>query len=214
MNNNLFDNLNDFLITELNKLNIKFNNEIITKLIYFTYLLHKWNKTYNLTSITDPKDMIIKHIIDSVIGYKYYNGNNILDVGTGPGLPGIPLAIIFNDKKFYLLDSRLKRINFIKHAIRELKLSNVIPILSRCEEYNPSINIDCITSRAFASLKDMILLTKHITKNNNCYYLALKGDIKADEILDIPDDFKIIDNIKLNTPLNLGNRCLIKITKV
>ena len=91
-------------------------NNQINLLIKFIELIYKWNKTYNLTSIQSKEEMLYKHIIDSIVISNYLNGENFIDVGTGPGLPGIPLAIINPRKNFYLLDSLTKRINFIRQV--------------------------------------------------------------------------------------------------
>ena len=99
------------------------------QLVKLVLLLNKWNKTYNLTSVRDPQEMLVKHILDSLVVSPYLQGDRFIDVGTGPGLPGLPLAIINPDKHFVLLDSLGKRISFIRHAVRELGLTNVEPVL-------------------------------------------------------------------------------------
>lgn len=120
------------------------------QLVGFVRLLDKWNKAYNLTSVRNPDEMLVKHILDSLVVSEHLQGNNFIDVGTGPGLPGIPLAIANPDKQFVLLDSLGKRITFIKNALRELGITNVTPVLSRVEEYKEQ-TFDGVLSRAFAS---------------------------------------------------------------
>ena len=95
------------------------------QLIQLVQLLNKWNKAYNLTSVRDPQEMLVKHILDSIVVSPYLQGDLFIDVGTGPGLPGLPLAIINPTKQFVLLDSLGKRISFIRNAVRELGLTNV-----------------------------------------------------------------------------------------
>ena len=121
------------------------------QLLAFVELLNKWNKAYNLTSVRDPHEMLVKHILDSLVVSPYLQGKSFIDVGTGPGLPGIPLAIINPDQHYVLLDSLGKRITFIRQVIRQLGLSNVTPIQSRVEEYQPEVRFDGVLSRAFAS---------------------------------------------------------------
>lgn len=104
------------------------------QLVGYVELLNKWNKAYNLTSVRDPMEMLVKHILDSIVVSPSLEGNRFIDVGTGPGLPGIPLAIMNPDKEFVLLDSLGKRIRFIKQVIHELKITNVTPVQSRVEE--------------------------------------------------------------------------------
>ena len=119
----------------LSQANISLTDQQKQQLIDFVKLLDKWNKAYNLTSVRNPDEMLVKHILDSLVVGEHLQGSNFIDVGTGPGLPGIPLAIAYPEKQFVLLDSLGKRITFIKNAVRELGLSNVTPVLSRVEEY-------------------------------------------------------------------------------
>ncbi|MGN1393352.1 MAG: 16S rRNA (guanine(527)-N(7))-methyltransferase RsmG [Succinivibrionaceae bacterium] len=209
MRSDLFNILND----ELHKLDYYIHEEDINKLIDFVILLKKWNKVYNLTSISNEKEMLYKHIIDSIVVSKYLHGEKFIDVGTGPGLPGIPLSILNIGAQFYLLDSKIKRINFIRNAKIELKINNVTPILSRCEDFVPEIKFDVVLSRAFASLKDMLSLCSSYVNTNGAFY-ALKGIIDKNEISDIPSNFKIENVIKLSVPSCLGNRHLVIIKKV
>ena len=140
------------------------------QLIQLVQLLNKWNKAYNLTSVRDPQEMLVKHILDSIVVSPYLQGEHFIDVGTGPGLPGLPLAIINPTKQFVLLDSLGKRISFIRNAVRELGLTNVEPVLSRVEEYQPEQKFDGVLSRAFASLKDMTDWCHHLPKENGYFY--------------------------------------------
>ncbi|HHV6932366.1 TPA: 16S rRNA (guanine(527)-N(7))-methyltransferase RsmG, partial [Haemophilus influenzae] len=150
------------LVSLLAQANIKISDQQIQQLIDLVNLLNKWNKAYNLTSVRDPQEMLVKHILDSLVVSPYLQGDRFIDVGTGPGLPGLPLAIINPSKQFVLLDSLGKRISFIRNAIRELRLINVIPVLSRVEEYQPEDKFDGVLSRAFASLKDMTDWCHHL----------------------------------------------------
>jgi 16S rRNA (guanine527-N7)-methyltransferase len=209
------DNLELYLMKELEKLEFNVSKENITKLIKFVQLLHQWNKTYNLTSVRNPKDMIIKHIIDSLVVSPYLKGNSFVDVGTGPGLPGIPLAIINPDKKFCLLDSQTKRINFIRFVKRQLNIVNIEPLLGRSEELkekNSEILFDGVLSRAFASLKEMLLLCKDLIDDNG-FFIALKGQLSDSELNEIPVEFVVSDIIKLNVPISLGSRHVVLVNK-
>ena len=171
-------------------------------------LLHKWNKAYNLTSVRDPQEMLVKHILDSIVVSPYLQGDRFIDVGTGPGLPGLPLAIINPTKQFVLLDSLGKRINFIRNAVRELGLTNVEPVLSRVEEYQPEQKFDGVLSRAFASLKDMTDWCHHLPKENR-YFYALKGIYHEDEVQELDKKFEVKDVITLHVPELVGERHLI-----
>ena len=171
------------------------------QLIQLVQLLNKWNKAYNLTSVRDPQEMLVKHILDSIVVSPYLQGDRFIDVGTGPGLPGLPLAIINPTKQFVLLDSLGKRISFIRNAVRELGLTNVEPVLSRVEEYQPEQKFDGVLSRAFASLKDM-------TKKDG-YFYALKGIYHEDEVQELDKKFEVKDVITLHVPELVGERHLI-----
>ena len=178
------------------------------QLIQLVQLLHKWNKAYNLTSVRDPQEMLVKHILDSLVVSPYLHGDRFIDVGTGPGLPGLPLAIINPSKQFVLLDSLGKRISFIRNAIRELGLTNVTPVLSRVEEYQPEDKFDGVLSRAFASLKDMADWCNHLPKENG-YFYALKGIYQEDEINELNEKYTIQEVIELHVPELIGERHLI-----
>ena len=178
------------------------------QLIQLVQLLNKWNKAYNLTSVRDPQEMLVKHILDSIVVSSYLQGDRFIDVGTGPGLPGLPLAIINPTKQFVLLDSLGKRISFIRNAVRELGLTNVEPVLSRVEEYQPEQKFDGVLSRAFASLKDMTDWCHHLPKQDG-YFYALKGIYHEDEVQELNNKFEVKDVITLNVPELVGERHLI-----
>lgn len=193
--------------------NISLPDQQKAQLVKLVELLHKWNKAYNLTSVRDPEEMLVKHILDSLVVSPYLQGERFIDVGTGPGLPGLPLAIINPDKQFYLLDSLGKRIRFIRNAIRELGLTNVEPVLSRVEEYQPEQKFDGVLSRAFASLQDMSEWCQHLPSEKGIFY-ALKGQYQEDEVKMLNDNFQIIDVIKLTVPELVGERHLICLKSV
>lgn len=151
------------------------------QLVSLVGLLNKWNKAYNLTSVRDPEEMLVKHIMDSVVVSPHLQGNRFIDVGTGPGLPGLPLAILNPDKEFFLLDSLGKRIRFIKQVIHDLGLKNVTPVQSRVEEFHDNQGFDGVISRAFASLDDMLDWCHHLPHSQGKFY-ALKGVIPDTEL--------------------------------
>ncbi|MFU2080739.1 Ribosomal RNA small subunit methyltransferase G [uncultured Avibacterium sp.] len=182
------------------------------QLVKLVALLDKWNKAYNLTSVRDPQEMLVKHIMDSLVVSPYLQGDRFIDVGTGPGLPGLPLAIINPDKTFVLLDSLGKRISFIRNALRELGITNVIPVLSRVEDYQPEVLFDGVLSRAFASLKDMTDWCQHLVDENGTFY-ALKGQYHQDEVEQLSADFVIKNVINLTVPELIGERNLVLLNK-
>ena len=140
----------------LSKTTIELTEQQKQQLVDYVQLLDKWNKAYNLTSVRDPKEMMVKHIMDSLVVAPHLTGKEYIDVGTGPGLPGMVLAIARPDINFILLDSLGKRIRFLMQVKHGLGIENVTPVQSRVEEYQPSVKLDGVLSRAFASLQDMI----------------------------------------------------------
>lgn len=212
----MMDALTEELLQEFDKLakqlDFTVNAQQKAQLVGFVVLLNKWNKAYNLSSVRDPKEMLVKHIFDSIAVGPYLEGNNFADVGTGPGLPGIPLAIMFPEKSFTLIDSLGKRIRFIKQATHELKISNVIPIQSRVEDIQAEIPFDGVLSRAFASLNDMLHWCQHLLDEQG-EFLALKGQLHQDEINQVPAEFVLVQSIPLLIPSLTGERHLVKLKK-
>ncbi len=183
------------------------------QLVGYVELLDKWNKAYNLTSVRDPLEMLVKHILDSIIVSTHLSGERFIDVGTGPGLPGIPLAIMNPDKTFFLLDSLGKRIRFIKQVVHTLGLKNVTPIQSRVEEFQPEDKFDGVLSRAFASMTDMVEWCHHLPKPEHGVFLALKGLHPKDEMDRLPEWCCVSEVISLNVPELEGDRHLVVLSR-
>jgi len=144
------------------------------RLMKFLSLMVKWNAAYNLTAIRNPVEMVVKHLLDSIVILPYLTGARLLDVGTGPGLPGIPLAILQPEMEFTLLDANGKKIRFVRQAVLELGLKNIQPVQQRIEKYQPSERFDTITARAFTSLPRLFELTEHLLEEQG-RILAMKG---------------------------------------
>ncbi|EGQ7791114.1 TPA: 16S rRNA (guanine(527)-N(7))-methyltransferase RsmG [Vibrio cholerae] len=183
------------------------------QLVGYVQLLDKWNKAYNLTSVRDPMEMLVKHILDSLVVSPHLVGERFIDVGTGPGLPGIPLAIMHPDKEFVLLDSLGKRIRFLKQVIHDLKINNVLPVQSRVEEFDPESGFDGVLSRAFASMTDMVNWCQHLPKPNGGVFLALKGVRPDDEISLLPEWCSVTDIKALQVPELEGERHLVILSR-
>lgn len=175
-------------------------------------LLDKWNKAYNLTSVRNPKDMLPRHIMDSLTVGEYLEGQRFIDVGTGPGLPGLPLAIAEPDKEFVLLDSLGKRIRFIRQVCHELKLTNVTAVQARVEDYQDEKKFDGVISRAFASLNDMLSWCQHLPAENGRFY-ALKGLYPQDELEQLPGHYKIESIEQIKVPGIDASRHIVIISK-
>lgn len=208
MMTNLEQQLNQKLDILLKQTALSITDQQKAQLVKLILLLNKWNKAYNLTSVRDPMDMLVKHILDSLVVSPYLSGERFIDVGTGPGLPGLPLAIIYPHKQFVLLDSLGKRISFIRHAVRELGLHNVETVLSRVEEYRPEQLFDGVLSRAFASLKDMTDWCQHLP-NQDGYFYALKGLYHQEEVEELGEKFTIQQVVQLQVPTLVGERHLV-----
>lgn len=172
--------------------------------------LHKWNKAYNLTSVRDPEQMVARHIIDSLVVSPLLAGKRFIDVGTGPGLPGLPLAIANPNCEFVLLDSLGKRIRFIRQVCHQLGITNVTAVHERVEAYQPSEKFDGVISRAFASLDDMLNWCSHLAQPDGTFF-ALKGQYPAQEINALPQGFQVVQVDKLEVPGVEGERHLVAI---
>ena len=183
------------------------------QLVEYVLLLNKWNKAYNLTSVRNPNDMLIKHIVDSLVVSPHLIGKNFIDVGTGPGLPGIPLAISNPDKHFVLLDSLGKRIRFLTQVKAQLKLDNITLVQSRVEEYQPELKLDGVISRAFASMEDMVNWCNHLIDVNK-HFFALKGLYPQEEIAALNDSVRVSAIEQLEVPQLDGDRHLAILEKV
>ncbi|ELO1775746.1 16S rRNA (guanine(527)-N(7))-methyltransferase RsmG [Vibrio fluvialis] len=183
------------------------------QLVGYVELLNKWNKAYNLTSVRDPMEMMVKHILDSIVVSPLLVGERFIDVGTGPGLPGIPLAIMNPEKSFVLLDSLGKRIRFIKQVQHELKIANVTPVQSRVEDYDGEEGFDGVLSRAFASITDMVEWCHHLPRAHTGVFLALKGLLPQEEIAQLPEWCSVTDIKALNVPELEGERHLVILSR-
>lgn len=194
----------------LNDAGITLSEHQQQQLVNYVALLHKWNKAYNLTSVRNPEDMLVRHILDSIVVEPYLEGSRFIDVGTGPGLPGIPLAIVRPEAHFTLLDSLGKRIRFLHQVKHELKLDNVTPVQSRVEDFPAEPPFDGVISRAFASLTDMVNWCQHLPGESGRFY-ALKGIRPDDEIAALPKQFIVEDIVRLTVKNLEGERHLVSI---
>ena len=209
-------NIDQELLKELQRL-IKKSTLIVSEdqanqLVAYVQMMDKWNKAYNLTSVRNPNEMLLKHIMDSIVVAPLLHGKHYIDVGTGPGLPGIPLSIMLPDCHFILLDSLGKRVRFMKQVAYELKLTNIEPVQSRVEAYKSQTKIDGVLSRAFASLKDMLHWCQHLVDSEG-KFLALKGQYPAEEIEQLSDGFVLEESHLLNVPELEAERHLIILNK-
>jgi 16S rRNA (guanine527-N7)-methyltransferase len=189
-------------------------------LIRYVLLLNKWNKAYNLSAVRDPEMMISRHILDSLslcsrlteLQANRHGSLRILDVGTGPGLPGIPLAIHFPEMKFYLLDSNGKKTRFIFQSLHELGIHNVQVENARVENYQCPEQLDIVTSRAFSSLADFADGCEHLCSPDT-RLMAMKGVYPAEELQALPDTWVLVYEQALDIPGCDGERHIIEVMK-
>jgi 16S rRNA (guanine527-N7)-methyltransferase len=167
------------------------------RLLDYVELLARWNATYNLTSVRDPADMIARHLLDSLSVAPFVHGDSLADLGSGAGLPGIPLAILEPARQHVLIDSNGKKTRFLREAVRTLALDNVRVEQARVEDARGQF--DCITARAFATLTDMLALGGHLLAPQGVW-LALKGQLHKEEILGVPAGFQVTEVRPLAVP--------------
>ena len=147
--------------------------------------LERWNRKVNLTAVRDREQMRVLHIADSLAARPLLEGRRILDVGTGPGFPGLPLAIVEPEREFTLLDSNNKKIRFVEHAATLLGLDNVIAVKARAEDYAPGHRFDTVIARALASLPKLVEIAGHHVREDGVF-VALKGRYPAEELEELP----------------------------
>ena len=177
-------------------------------LLAYLQLLVKWNRAYNLTAVRDPREMISRHLLDSLSVLPRLCGQRVADVGSGPGLPGIPLAIADPDSQFVLLDSNGKKTRFAAHAARRLELANVTVVKSRVEDYADEVGFDTVISRAFARVSDFVRLAGHLCGQSGCL-MAMKGRLDPEELAEVPPDWRIAETRELRVPGVDAHRHLI-----
>jgi 16S rRNA (guanine527-N7)-methyltransferase len=182
------------------------------KLLRYLALLNKWNKTYNLTAVRDPQEMVARQLLDSLSILHLIKGKHILDVGTGPGLPGIPLAIALPQLQFTLLDSNGKKTRFVQQAKMELQLNNVTVVQSRIEQFHSERPFDTITSRAFSSLYKFVELTLSLLADQGSL-VAMKGTLPQEEISAVEDEGVSIVSAQLRVPMSEAARHAAVVTR-
>lgn len=183
-----------------------------TQLMAYVELLAKWNKVYNLTSVRDTEKMISHHILDSLAILPYIQGQTLLDVGSGAGLPGIPLAIANPELKVTLLDSNSKKTRFLLQAKSELGLDSVTVVHARVERATLGQQFDTVTARAFSTLAELAELAgQHC--NDHGTLLLMKGSYPERELENITGDFQLEEIMALDVPGNIGKRHLVRLVR-
>ncbi len=195
----------------LERLRLELPESVRDGLITYVQLLARWNKAYNLTAVRDPLEMVSRHLLDSLAVVPHFHAKRIIDVGTGGGVPGIPLALVFPDREFVLLDSNSKKTRFLVQARAALGLQNVTVVHSRVEDYLPEQRFDAVITRAFASVADILTGSRHLLEPGG-EFLAMKGLVPADELANLPAGFQLEEVIALKVPgLEQEQRHLLRI---
>ncbi|CAM3494836.1 16S rRNA (guanine(527)-N(7))-methyltransferase RsmG [Parendozoicomonas haliclonae] len=210
------NNLDVMLKSGAQDMGIALTDEQLHKLRAYVDLLMKWNKVYNLTAIRTPEEMISRHILDSLSVLSYVEamipaGGNLIDVGSGPGLPGLPLAIMLPDRNISTLDCVGKKTRFQVQVCNELGLNNVTVLNERVENWQPEQGYDGVISRAFSSLKDMITGTDHLLRKGGLW-LAMKGihpEQELDELHSVRPDVVMTESHPLEVAGCDGQRHLV-----
>jgi len=162
---------------------------LVGRFARFLRLLEKWNRAYNLTAVRDPVEMVPLHVLDSLSVRSFLRGERIADIGTGAGLPGIPLALTEPDRHFTMVDSGGKKIRFVRHAIGELELSNAEAVQARVPAYKPEALFDTVVCRAFSALPEFVATCGSLLRPGGCL-LAMKGRLPPTELAALPLGWK------------------------
>ena len=197
----------------IKQLNLNIDEEKQQLLLIYLEQLAKWNKAYNLSGIKQPERMLSLHLLDSLSVLPFINEESVLDVGTGAGLPGIPIAICKPNNDISLLDSNGKKTRFLFQAITQLKLKNVVVINNRVENYQSTESVDIVISRAYSSLAQFITHTRHLLGEKS-KLLAMKGHYPQAELDELPEDFKLLEVHELHIPGEAGARHLLEIVRI
>ena len=208
------DELDKLLQDAIAQLKIEVSDEQRKNLLLYLDKLLFWNKAYNLTAIKQPKEALIKHVIDCLAILPDLKPGRLLDIGTGAGLPGVIVAICQPERPITVLDSNQKKIRFIRQSVSELGLSNVTPVASRIENFNPeeSEKFDVVTSRAFASLTDFVDAAAPRMAENGCLQ-AMKGLIPDEADTQALIGEWDIENVPLTVPFLNETRHLTELNK-
>ena len=204
------ESLRQHLCAGVSELRIALEDAAIERLLDYVDLLLRWNAAYNLTAVRDPAQMITRHLLDSLAILPHVRGATLGDLGSGAGLPGIPLAIAAPEREIVLVDSNGKKARFLREAVRRLALTRTRVAESRVE--NVEGTFDCITARAFASLAEMLAWGGHLLAPDG-RWLALKGRLPQDELAALPDEFRVEDVVALRVPGLDAERHLVVIRR-
>ncbi len=203
------DACRDKLQQGLSALALDIDKHQLDALLNFIQLMVKWNQAYNLTAVRDPLDMVAIHLLDSLAVLPHIVAPRVADIGTGAGLPGIPLAICLPDQHFVLVDSNAKKTRFVQQVVLELKLKNVEVVHSRVELFKTDKLFSTVITRAFACMADIVELTEHLLADGGVL-LAMKGQRPEQELAELKAAYSVIP---IKAPGFDAERCLIRVER-
>jgi 16S rRNA (guanine527-N7)-methyltransferase len=202
----------DRLIRAAATLGVPLSPEGAQQLLALTAELALWNRSYNLTAITAPEEMLTRHLLDSLAIHSDLHGTRIADVGTGAGFPGLPLALVNPARQFTLIDASHKKIRFVQHAVQQLALGNVIPVHARAEALRPETPFDTVVTRAFAALPQMLRTVAPLC-GPDTRVLAMKGRWPQAELAKLPAGWRVTASRQLRIPGLDAARCVIALAR-
>jgi 16S rRNA (guanine527-N7)-methyltransferase len=206
------DNWRCSLAPGLNALGLAVPAETRERLLAFVELLLKWNKAYSLTAIDTPREALVRHVFDSLSISAFLRGGTVLDVGTGAGLPGLPLALTRPELHFTLLDSNGKKFRFVNHAVMTLELKNTVVVGMRAEDYRPGARFDTVVSRAFSKLAAFVRIAGDLCAPAG-RILAMKGVYPREELQRLPEGFRVAAIHQVTVPGLAAERHVVEIVR-
>lgn len=193
-------------------LGLSLDTEVRVRLMTYLEIMGRWNRVFNLTAIRDPEEMVTRHILDSLAVVPHLPAGTVLDVGSGAGLPGIPLALVFPERCVTLLDRSHKRIDFLTEVAARLALPNVALVCQRVEDHKPAAPYDVVIARAFASLHDIVTATDHLVAPHGVV-VAMKGAFPTEELAAIAPPYRVAAVHALFVPGLAAKRHLVVLAR-
>ena len=205
------EQLADLLEDGLNTLSVATSSSLIQNLLRYIELLDHWNQRVNLTAVRKPRDMVVRHLLDALSIAPHVTQSSLVDIGSGAGLPGIPMALLNTEQQWHLVDSSGKRVSFMREVVRQLELKNVQVSHSRIEEFQPPRKFPAAIARAFASLGEIADNASHLLLPEGTLW-AMKGRYPQAELADLPANFHLVKVLPLEVPGLLEDRHLVQLS--